>query len=262
MFTEADLLPISALQHLLFCERQCALIHVERIWVENRLTIEGRHLHDKAHDGPDETRKGARIVRGLALRSLRLGLSGVADVVEFSLVKPPDGGGHDRIAPAKRSLRTLDGQRSTQQEGFPAELTSPEQAVGKMHAPAATSMIALPVEYKRGKPKRDDSDRVQLCAQALCLEEMLDIAIPRGALYYGRPRRRQEVLIDDDLRSTTAQAATRLHELIASGKTPVAQREPKCNRCSLLKMCMPDAIGPSRSASRYLARILRAAATE
>ena len=240
MFTEDDLLPISALQHLLFCQRQCALIHIEGLWAENRLTIEGRHLHDKAHGGVDESRKDVRIVRGLAVRSLRLGLSGVADVVEFHHGE----GGRAR---------------------------------------------AFPVEYKRGRPKKDDSDRVQLCAQALCLEEMLapgsvqehapasvparvaqnvttsvpdDLvtSIPAGALYYGRTRRRLDVAFDQALRETTQRAAEQLHELIRGGITPRVPRQPKCEQCSMLNLCLPDTTGPGRSASRYLQRSLARAA--
>lgn len=210
-FAEDDLLPLSALQHLLFCERQCALIHVEGLWAENRLTVEGRHLHDKAHDGPSETRAGVRIARGLALRSLRLGLVGKADVVEF-------------------------------------------------HPPASSGGAArpFPVEYKRGKPKRDDSDRVQLCAQGLCLEEMLSVEVPAGALFYGRTRHRLDVALDATLRRRTEEAAARLHELIARGRTPRAVREPKCESCSLLDLCLPDALRPRLSAARFFEHALTA----
>ena len=138
MYTEDDLLPISGLQHLLFCERQCALIHLEQVWAENRLTVEGKNMHDRVHEREAESRPGIRIVRALRLRSLRLGLTGMADVVEFHLDS---------------------GVRS---QGLP-----------------------FPVEYKRGKPKADYSDSVQLCAQAICLEEMLSCTIPAGALFYG-----------------------------------------------------------------------------
>lgn len=103
-FAEDDLLPISALQHLLFCERQCALIHIEGLWAEDRLTVEGRHLHDKAHEGPSETRAGVRIARGLALRSLRLGLVGRADVVEFH--PPGSPGGPARPFPVEYKARS------------------------------------------------------------------------------------------------------------------------------------------------------------
>ena len=160
MFAEADLLPVSALQHLLFCERRCALIHLEQLWAENVLTVEGKHLHEKAHD-PDaaEKRGDVYIARSLALRSLRIGLAGQADVVEF--------------------------------ERDESGVVLPFKA-GKWRP--------FPVEYKRGKPKRNHCDEVQLCAQALCLEEMLGANIPAGALFYGEPRRRVDVSFDPLLR--------------------------------------------------------------
>jgi CRISPR-associated exonuclease Cas4 len=207
-YSEEELLPLSALQHLLFCERQCALIHVEGLWVENRLTVEGRHLHAKAHEGPVEQRAGIRITRGLPLRSFRLGLVGKADIVEF------------------------------RREG---------------HPPVER---AFPVEYKRGRPKRHDADKVQLCAQALCLEEMLETSVPAGALFYGRTRRRVEVLFDDRLRTLAEATARRLRTLIDSGRTPRAVREPKCDACSLLELCLPDAMDPLQPAAAYLARAL------
>jgi CRISPR-associated exonuclease Cas4 len=209
MYTDDELLPISALQHLLFCERQCALIHIEGVWAENRFTIEGQHLHRKAHQGPSDTRGDALTVRGLSLRSLRLGLVGKADIVEF---------------------------RPTETEGG--------------------ARVPLPVEYKRGKPKAHDADRVQLCAQALCLEEMLGLAVPAGALFYGRTRRRRDVVFDAKLRRTTENACERLRALIAGGRTPAAVREPKCDSCSLINLCMPGATTGKGSASRYVFRSL------
>lgn len=213
-FSEDDLLPISALQHLLFCERQCALIHIEGLWAENRLTVEGRHLHDKAHDGSSESRNGVRITRGLALRSFRLGLVGKADVVEFRFSLP-----------------------------------------GRAETP-------FPVEYKRGRAKKHDADKAQLCAQALCLEEMLETPVPTGALFYGRTRRRMAVTFDDRLRRLTEHTAERLHALISSRHTPSAVREPKCERCSLLDICLPDAMAAHRSATRYVTRAIEAAIAE
>ena len=214
MYTEDQLLPISALQHLLFCERQCALIHVEGLWAENRLTVEGRHLHEKVHDGPDESRAGVRIARGVPLRSLRLGLYGVADVVEFHACDE--------------------------------------------HGTARDPLWPFPVEYKRGRPKHHDADRVQLCAQAMCLEEMLGVDVPRGALFYGRTRRREDVAFDRALRSVTERAAGRVRELLASGHTPPARREKKCDRCSLLHMCLPGATARRTSVARYVRQAVAA----
>jgi CRISPR-associated exonuclease Cas4 len=195
MYSEDELLPISGLQHLVFCERQWALIHLEQQWEENRLTAEGRLMHDAAHQAGCESRPGVTVCRGLALRSLRLGLSGQADVVEFRSGQP------------------------------------------------------FPVEYKRGKPKSDISDCVQLCAQALCLEEMLGLAIPEGALFYGTTRRRLDVRFDDSLREQVERLALRMHELYDKKETPEANYEPKCHNCSLFDVCLPER---RRDASRYL----------
>lgn len=209
MYSEDDLLPISALQHLVFCPRQCALIHIEGLWEENRLTAEGRLMHERVHD-PSAGRGGAgvRVATGLQVRSLTLGLYGVADVVEFHPAPEPG-----RVA------------------------------------------VAFPVEYKRGRPKRDDSDRVQLCAQAMCLEEMTGAQVPAGALFYGQPRRRQDVCFDAGLRSATVSAAAELHRMIEAGKTPAARFEKKCKNCSLLDRCLPGAA--NRSVSNWLDRVLR-----
>jgi CRISPR-associated exonuclease Cas4 len=217
---ESDLLPISALQHLLFCERQCALIHVERLWAENRLTVEGRLLHQRAHGqhGPErspirrEVRDGVLIARALPLRSLRLGLAGVADVVEFH---PPS------------------------QPGAPP--------------------CPFPVEYKRGRPKPGGCDRVQLCAQALCLEEMRGVPVAAGALFYGRTRRRASVQFTSELRRQTEDAASRVRAIVAAGVTPPARYDKKCERCSLRQLCLPQVADGHRSAAGYLSRALRQA---
>jgi len=222
-FAESDLLPISALQHLIYCPRQCALIHNERQWAENRLTVEGQQLHEKAHDATrGETRPGARIARGLALRSFRWGLTGYADVVEF----PP--------------------------------------AEGDADPPP------IPIEYKRGRPKAHDADEIQLCAQALCLEEMLGLpgdqqggAITTANLFYGKTRRRKQVPIDAALRGKTIDCAQRLHAMIDAGNTPPAVYEKhKCDRCSLRSLCMPEVLGPRRSAAKVFDRLLKAAGDE
>ncbi len=206
MFNEEDLLQLSALQHLLFCERQCALIHIEQAWSENLFTAEGRIMHERVDTGSPETRKNVRLEFGVPLRSLRLGLIGKADVVEF----------HNK-------------------EG---------------------KWIPFPVEYKRGKPKEDNSDKVQLCAQAICLEEMLSIEIPRGALFYGKTRRRQDIAFDIPLRRETEDTAKRLHELIASGITPKPVYTKKCKSCSLVQLCLPKTCG-KKKVNQYLTSALR-----
>ena len=197
-----ELLPISALNHLLYCERRAALVHIEQLWTENMFTAEGNVMHEKAHDGPDELKAGVRIVRGLGVKSEALGLSGQCDVVEFA----------------------ADGS-------------------------------VLPVEYKRGKPKAHRADEVQLCAQALCLEEMLGAKVPEGRLFYGQTRRRTDVIFDQELRALTVEAAQRLHELITSRETPPAvYEERKCDACSLIELCMPQAMRFQKGAGAWFER--------
>lgn len=216
-FAEDDLVPLSALQHLLFCERQCALIHLERLWAENPLTVEGRDLHERADSAWAESRRDVRVARGVPLHSFRLGLVGKADVVEFHRVPDDSPGG---VALPKTGGRWR----------------------------------PFPVEYKRGRPKRNLSDKVQLCAQALCLEEMLGVGVSAGALFYGRTRRRAGVELTSELRGQTEAACARLRTLLGSGLTPTARREPKCESCSLLELCRPEAL--DRSASGYLRKVL------
>lgn len=221
-FAEDDLLPLSALQHLLFCERQAALIHLERLWAENPLTMEGRQLHEQVDHAPGESRGDVRLARALPLRSLRLGLVGKADLVE--LHRLPAGAAGEQGA----ALPGVSG-----------------------------AWRPFPVEYKRGRPKAHHADLVQLCAQALCLEEMLGTPVPAGALFYGQTRRRLDVPFDAALRRETEEAAARLHRLLGSGVTPLPVREPKCDQCSLIHLCLPDA--PSHSARRFLDLQLRRA---
>ena len=205
-FEKDDLLMISALQHYAFCPRQCALIHVEQVWTESGLTAEGRIMHEKVHDEGNESRGTIRIARGLPLRSRRLGLVGVADVVEF-------------------------------------------HKIGK------GVWQPYPIEYKRGKPKPDNCDAVQLCAQAMCLEEMLNIAVPEGALFYGKTRRRAEVVFDETLRCETESVAENARVLIVNGKTPSPVYKKRCESCSLIKECLPKNTGKSQSVKHYLKRM-------
>ena len=201
MYDEDDLLPLSALQHLAFCERQCALIHVEGAWGENRLTALGRVLHERTHEGRGELREGVLTSRSLPLRSLRLGLSGQADVVEFHPVA----------------------------EG------------GVVLAGRAGRWQPFPVEYKRGKPKLDRCDEVQLCAQALCLEEMTGRPVPEGALFYAQTKRRVTVPFDAALRALTEVAVTDLSAVFASRATPPpTPHKSRCRACSLIDLCRPE----------------------
>jgi len=219
-YSEADCLPLSGLQHLLFCERQCALIHLEQVWRDNALTVQGQLLHARVDGAAREVRGEVCIARGVPLLSLALGLSERADVVEFHRVEP-DGGGGLGVA-----LRNLTGRWQP-----------------------------FPVEYKRGSPKSNACDLVQLCAQAICLEEMLGVAVSDGAMFYGTQRRRLVVHLDGDLRDQTALAAGQFHGLIDSGRTPSATRQPKCKSCSLVDVCLPARV--ARSAAKYLRSALR-----
>lgn len=185
--SDADSLPISALQHWLFCPRQCALIHVERLWEENRLTAEGRILHERADSGIPESRNGIRVLRSVQLVSHRLGLHGVADVVE-------------------------------------------------MHGPQP-----YPVEYKRGRPKAHRADEAQLCAQAICLEEMTGTTIPEGALFYGQRRRRTLVRLDEELRALVVSVTSDIRACLDSGILPAPVYDPaRCDACSLFELCRPQ----------------------
>jgi CRISPR-associated exonuclease Cas4 len=246
-YAEDDPLPLSALQHLLFCERQCALIHVERVWTENRFTAEGRVLHRKAHEGKPETRDGVRITRGLPLCSFDLGLARRADVVLWERRELKGESGVSSVESDKEPSLAL------QVAGGGATLAQQLRAAGPVELKHWT---IAPVEYKRGRPKTNDCDRVQLCAQAICMEEMLGIAVRRGQLFYGKNRRRFDVEFDADLRETTKRAAARLHELVRSGTTPPAVREKKCDACSLLPICLPEILGPRRSVQRTFDRQL------
>ena len=210
-YTEDDLLPLSGLQHLLFCERQCALIHIEQVWAENILTAEGRILHERVHEADRESRGDVRIEYAMPLRSLRLGLISKADVVEL----------HRETVNSSSVWRPF------------------------------------PVEYKRGKPKKDSSDKVQLCAQALCLEEMIDTRVPSGALFYGKIRRRQDVDFDADLRSETEDTAKRFHALVEAGKTPKPVYGKKCDSCSMKHLCLPKTVEKARSIKNYLMNAVR-----
>ena len=197
------LLPISALQHYLFCPRQCALIHVERLWAENAATADGRILHEKADGGKADRRGGVQTLRSVQLRSFALGVAGIADVVE------------------KRGD------------------------------------VLTPVEYKRGKPKAHRADEVQLCAQALCLEEMFGVEVPEGVLFYGAVRRRHPVVIDAELRALTTQVAQDARDMVRAGHTPPPVWAAKlCGACSLSELCRPKRMMNPPNVSKWLARMI------
>ncbi len=227
MYTENDLLPVSHIQHLLFCERRVALLQTEGLWADNLFTAEGSQLHQKADtDLSLESRGDLRISRGLMLRSLKLGLIGKADVVEFHRVRE----GEDTPASGMATAIPLAG--------------------------ATGLWLPFPVEYKRGRLRHEESFEAQLCAQAICLEEMLQVGIPQGAIFYGKNRRRKQIRFTEELRGLTIDAASRLHEIISSGITPRARHEKKCLSCSLVNLCLPKVTGVDRSVSRYLSLAL------
>ncbi len=194
MGSAGEPIPISALQHAGYCLRQAALIHLERLWAENRFTAEGDVLHAVADKGGSRKARGARRVMSLPLASARLNLTGTADLVEFT----PGPGGE----------------------------------------------IAFPIEYKRGKPKLHRADEVQLCAQALCLEEMTGQSVAQGALFYAQTKRRVTVPFDADLRDLTEGTIAELATILASGVTPPpTPHRSRCRACSLIELCRPDMVG-------------------
>lgn len=205
---DEDYLPLSALQHYLYCPRQCALIHVEQQWAESRHTAEGRVLHEQADKPRGERRRGVRTVTALPLAHAGLRLSGIADVVE--LHDGPDG----------------------------------EQA--------------FPVEYKRGRPKAHRADEVQLCSQALCLEDMLDQPVPQGALFYGATRRRTDVVFDAELRRLTLDTIAATRAMLDAGITPTAEYSARrCDACSLIDLCQPRLLQRRTGVNAWLARQLK-----
>ena len=211
---------LSALQHYLFCPRQCALIHIEGVWSENYLTAAGRQLHECVDRRGGETRKDVHLATALRLLSNRLGLMGVADMVEFHRQDTPHDGNGQIVA-----------ARLVGRAGF---------------------WRPFPVEYKRGAPKSHRADEVQLCAQALCLEEMLGVSIAAGALFYGETRRRTDVVFDSELRSLTEDVAGKVYALMLAGLTPPPVLTKGCRACSLVDECRPGDVGGRDSASRWI----------
>jgi CRISPR-associated exonuclease Cas4 len=231
MFTTDELLPISALQHLVYCPRQCALIHVERVWSENELTAEGQVLHKRTNSGRSESLDGKRIVRSMDLVSYRLGLVGLSDVVEFT---------------APSGVRPKDANK----------------VAAEIRSSGSTGWKVTPIEFKRGRPKTGakwgDCDRVQLCAQALCLEEMLGIHIETGQLFYGEMKRRLDVQFDELLRTKTEELAMQLRATLCSSSLPRPVNDRRCERCSLKKQCMPEQTYSPNRASRWITQQLAA----
>ena len=211
--------PLSALQHYLFCPKQCALIHNEQVWAENRFTAEGQVLHKKANEGPDETRPGVRILRSLPVSSQEHGLTGICDIVEARFR-------------------------------------------GRRFSPDSIESL-VPLEYKRGKPKSHRADEVQVCAQALCLEEMFETTLDHGLIFYGQNRRRTEIPIDDTLRQLTLDIIGKTHELFRSKQTPQQDYEKgRCGNCSLIDLCLPKRKSRRISAENWFQDTLAQSPTE
>lgn len=205
-----DFLPISALQHMAFCERQCGLIHLEREWKENDRTAEGRVLHESVDEGYRAYRRGLKQFSGLYIRSEQFGIAGRLDVLELHQ--------QDTASP-------------------PFEIRG------------FTGSWALhPVEFKRGKPKKHDADRVQLCAQVLCLEEMTGQAVQEGSFFYGQLRRRDLVSIDVSLRERTRQVINRLRLMLENRVLPSPVWKRHCRSCSLMVTCQPQSTSGTATA--------------
>lgn len=209
-FDDESLLPLSGIQHFAFCERQWALIHVEKQWAENVRTVEGRQLHERVDDPYfTETRNNVKVARSVPLVSRRLGLYGVADVIEY-----------------QRTVESND------------------------------SLEIRIVEYKRGKPKPDDRDEVQLCAQAMCIEEMLEVKLDYGYFFYGETRHRHRVDFDEKLREKVIELAGRMHDLFEKEITPAAIKSNKCRNCSLADVCLPILGKKRNEAKSYLKNLV------
>ncbi|ARP50464.1 MULTISPECIES: CRISPR-associated protein Cas4 [Caproicibacterium] len=208
---EEDYRQLSELQHFSFCRRQWALIHIEQQWSENLRTAEGSLMHNRVHDeSQTELRGDTLVVRGMRVKSDRLGAVGICDAVEFH---KDDAG------------ITLYGREGR--------------------------WLPRPVEYKHGRPKSYDADKLQLCGQAMCLEEMLCCRIASGDLFYGEPHRRTEVLFTQELRSEVESSLKEMNELYRRGYTPKVKRTKSCNACSLKDVCLPE-LNKAGSAASYL----------
>jgi len=204
-YTDDELLMLSGIQHFCFCKRQWALIHVEQQWQDN--------LRDTGVDDPffNESRGDAIISRAFPLVSYSLGLTGIADVIEYT--------------------RSDAGTTIPEHEG---------------------RWLMKPVEYKRGKPKIDERDEVQLCAQVMCLEEMFGIRIDEADFYYNEIRRRQRIPITDELRHLVRSLADEMHTIFRNGITPAAESGKQCSLCSLIEVCIPKLTKRRASVDMYL----------
>lgn len=210
-FKEDDFLQLSGLQHFRFCRRQWALIHIEKQWQENYFTVDGSLMHENAHNGTHRESRGDLLI----LRGLPVFSRTLGVSGQCDVVE-------FRRDPAGVSLRDREGL-----------------------------WIPFPVEYKRGKPKPHSADELQLCAQALCLEEMMCCEIPQGALFYGEPRRRALVDFTPELRKEVKDCLLEMHQLYERGYTPKVKSGTMCRSCSLKELCLP-ALSRRCSVATYL----------
>lgn len=215
MYAEEDYLAISGLQHFAFCPRQWALIHIERQWAENWRTVEGDALHERTHD-EDLTETRGDLVISRGMRVMSRRL-GISGQCDVVEFHLDEGG------------ITLFGRDGRWQP--------------------------YPVEYKRGRPKEHDADRMQLCAQAICLEEMLLCEIAQGSLFYGEPRRRERVDLTLELRTKTEDAIGQMREYYARGYTPKPKPAARCRACSLNNICLPKLV-KTTSINKYMKEAL------
>lgn len=198
-YKEEDYLQLSGIQHFLFCRRQWALIHLEQQWAENVHTIDGMLLHERAHDPNSHSRRGDV----LTVRALKIHSAGLGLSGECDVVE---------------FHRAPNGIKLARTEGL---------------------WLPYPVEYKKGKPKQNSADAAQLCAQAMCLEEMLCCDISEDALFYGEKRRREAVAFTPSLRALVKDSVREMHALFERGYTPKVKPTKACNACSIKDLCVP-----------------------
>jgi len=213
-YTDDELLSLSGIQHFCFCRRQWALIHVEQQWSENLRTAEGHIIHERVDDPFfNESRGDIVITRAVPVVSYSLGLTGIADVIEYTRsdagIPIPD---HDGL------------------------------------------WLMRPVEYKRGKPKIDERDEVQLCAQVMSLEEMFGVRINEADFYYNEIRRRQRLKITSGLRELVSALANEMHEVFRNGITPEARNGKHCSLCSLIDICVPKLTMKKSPVKNYIGK--------
>ena len=224
-------LPLSLLNDYLYCPRRAALKAIEGHREENEHTIRGDIAHEHADLPGYEVAKGVTLLRALPVWSERLGLSGKCDIVEVAQASSPAGS-----------------------SGVP-----PDANCGKMPPSLAGQRPALrslhPVEYKKGKRRQFENDDAQLCAQALCLEEMFGVVVDSGAVFHATSKRRREVQFTPELRQLTENAITELHRLIEQAHVPSAVFKPACEECSLFAICLPKMTSAPTSLQRAARRL-------